>query len=133
ASASVQLQGVLKLLIPVGELEENLVGEFLVFEMGWLERLEEVQVEVPRWLGRGPLVGSPEEKIASTGNFVFPPLDLVFPNLVARDIRRLVGQFQHTDQCVKVVLIQLRVGESLGFVLDFGVMIDGLLKVQVVL
>ena len=64
---------------------------------------------------------------------MFPPLDLVFPNLVARDIRRLVGQFQHTDQCVKVVLIQLRVGESLGFVLDFGVMIDGLLKVQVVL
>ena len=83
------------------QLEEDLIGEFLILEVRRLERLEEVEVEVPWRLGRRTLVGCAEEQVASAGDLVFPPLDLVFPNLVATDVRCMVGQFQHTGQGVE--------------------------------
>jgi hypothetical protein len=61
---------------------------------------------------------------------VFSPLDLVFPNLVAPNVG-LVGALQHTGQGVEVVLVQLRLGERVRLVLDFGVVVDGFLQVQV--
>jgi hypothetical protein len=42
-------------------------------------------------------------------------------------------QFQHSGQGVEVVLVQLRIGERFGLVLDLGVVVDGLLKVQIIL
>src|SRR5690606_34817884 len=100
-SAGVEPKGFVELLVSMDELEEDLIGELLVLEVRRLKRLEKVQVEVPWRLGRGPLVGCAEEEIASAGNFVFPPLDLVFPNLVAPDVGRQVRQFQHTGQGVE--------------------------------
>ena len=132
-SASVETQRVLELLVPVRQLEEDFIGELLVLEVRRLERLEEVEVEVPWRLGRGPLVGCAEEQVAPARDLVFPPLDLVFPNLVAPDVGRLIGQFQHTGQGVEVVLVEVRVGERVRLVLDFGVVVDGLLQVQVIL
>ena len=128
----VEPQGVEEGLVLLGQLEEDLIGELLVLVMGRLERLQEVEVEVPRRLCGGPLVGGAEEEIAPAGDLVFPPLDLMFPDLVAPDVG-LVGTLQDTGQGVEVVLVELRVGERVGLVLDLGVVVDGLLKVEVIL
>ena len=94
--------------------------------------MQEVEVEVPRRLCGGPLVGGSEEEIAPPGDLVFPPLDLVLPDLIAPDVG-LVGTLQDTGQGVEVVLVELGVGERVGLVLDLGVVVDRLLKVEVVL
>jgi len=51
-SASIKTQGVLELLVPMGQLEEDFIGELLILEVRRLERLEEVEVEVSWWLCR---------------------------------------------------------------------------------
>ena len=115
------------------QLEEDFIGELLVLEVRRLERLEEVEIEVPWRLGSGPFVGCAEEQISPAGDLVFPPFDLVFPNLVAPNVGWQIGQFQHTGQGVEVVLVELRIGERVGLVLNFGIVVDGLLEVEVVL
>ena len=132
-SASIEPQRVLELLVAMRQFEKDFIGELLVLEVRRLERLEEVEVEVPWRLRRRTLVGCAEEQVAPAGDLVVPPLDLVFPNLVAPDVGRQVGQFQHTGQGVEVVLVKVRVGQRFGLVLDFGVVVDGLLQVQVIL
>jgi hypothetical protein len=112
-------------------LEKYLVRELLVGVVGRLERLQEVQVEVPRRLRRGPLVGGSEEEVAPASDLVLPPLDLVLPDLVAPDVS-LVGAFQDAGERVEVVLIELGVGKRVGLVLDLGVVVDRLLKVEVI-
>src|SRR5208337_5630069 len=62
----------------------------------------------------------------------FPPLDLMLPDLIAPDVG-LVGTLQGTGQSVEVIAVKLGVGERVGLVLDLGVVVDGLLKIEVVL
>jgi hypothetical protein len=77
----------------VRQLEKDLVRELLVVEVRRLERLEEVEVEITRRLGRRAIVGCTEEEIAPASDLVFPPLDLVLPDLMTRDVRGLIDQF----------------------------------------
>ena len=117
----------------MGQLEEHFIGELLVLEVRRLERLEEVEVEIPWRLGGGSFIGCAKEEVAPACDLVLSPFDLVFPNLVAPDVGRLIGAFQHTGQGVEVVLVQLRIGERVGLVLNLGVVVDGLLQVEVIL
>ena len=54
------------------------------------------------------------------------PLDLMLPNLVAPNVG-LIGTFEHASKSVEVVLIELRFGECVCLVLNFGIVVDGLL------
>ena len=66
--------------------EEDLIGFVLVTEAGWLERLNEIDIEVTLGLGGRSIVGRTEEQIAVALYPVALPFYLVLPDLMAGDI-----------------------------------------------
>ena len=115
-----------------GEAKEHLVRLLPVPERRRFMRLDEVQVEVA-WRHRGgALVGRPKEQVAAPRRPPFPPLQLMLPDLIAGDVGR-VGALQHLPERRVVVAVELRVVERLGALFDQGVVVVGLLEVQIVL
>ena len=119
-------------VVLTGEAKEHLVGLLLVLVARRIVRLDEVQVEVARRNGRRPLVGRPEEQVAAPGRVTFAPLQLVLPDAVVIDVRR-VRALQDALERLVVVAVELGVVERLGAFLNQGVVVVGLLEVEVVL
>ena len=114
------------------EPEEHLICALLVLEMRRLVWLDEVEIVVARRHRRGPLVRRTEEEVAKPRRPAFGPLQLVLPNLVPRDVGR-VGAFHDTGKRLVVIAVELGVVERLGALVDQGVVVVGLLEVEVVL
>ena len=115
-----------------GESKEHLVRLFLVPIMRRIVRLDKVQVEVARRDRSGPLVGCPEEQVAPPRCVTFAPLQFVLPDAVAADVCR-VRALQHALERLVVVAVELGLIECFGALLDQGIVIVGLLEVEVVL
>ena len=132
--AGIEAQRPVERVVAILQLEEDLVGLLLVLEVGRVERLQEIEIEVACGLRGRALVRSAEEQVPASARAPFPPLDLVLPNAIAGDVGRGIRVFEdHAPQRVEVVAIQLRVAEGLGSLLDEGVEIDILLQVEEVL
>jgi hypothetical protein len=84
----------------------------LVAEARRLEGLDEVDVEVPRRLGRRPVVGRAEEQVADALDAALLPLDLVLPDLEAGDVGGLVGPLHELADGAEVGAVQGIVGEA---------------------
>ena len=125
-------QGVAEVVVRAGQVEEDLVRLLLVPEVRRVVRGDEVEVEVARRHGGGPLVRRPEEQVSLACGPARAPFDLVLPDPVAGDVG-LVGALHHPPQGIVVVAVQLRRVEALGPLLDQGVEIVGLPEVEVVL
>ena len=119
-----------EVLVHAGEAEEQLVGLLLVLEARRLERLQEVQVEIPRRHGGGAFVGRAEEQIAVARRLALRPGELVLPDLEAGDVR-FVQTLQQPLERLEVVAVELGGVQAFGALFDEGVEIVGLLQVQV--
>ena len=109
ARAGIEAQRAVEGVVAVFQLEEDLVGLLLILEVGRVERLQEIEVEIARRLRRRPLVGSAEEQVAAATGAPLPPLDLMLPDAVARDVRRRIRIFENDPpQGIKIVPIELR-------------------------
>src|SRR3954468_6001780 len=132
--AGIEAQRSVERVVAVLQLEEDLVGLLLILEIGRIERLQEIEIEIACGLRGRALVRSAEEQVPASAGTPFPPLDLVFPNAIAGDVGRGIRVLEdNAPQGIEVVAIQLRVAERLGSLLDEGVEIDILLQVEEVL
>src|SRR5271165_4511084 len=84
--AGIEAQHAVERGIALLQLEEDLVRLLLIFEIRSVERLKEIEIEISWGLRGGPLVGRPEEKVATATGARFAPLDLVFPDSVSGDV-----------------------------------------------
>ena len=106
SGARVEPEFPVEVVVPVLELEEHLVGFLFVLVVRRIMGLNEVEVEVPRRLGRGTFVGRAEEQVAAPVCLTLSPFDFVFPDLVAGDVGPFVGP-HHAGECGEVVAVEL--------------------------
>ena len=125
----ISLDGVIQAFQP----EEHLVRPGLAAETRRLKRLNEIDVEVAFGLRRRPIVRGAEKQIAVAIDAVILPLDLVLPDLMAGDVRRLVRALHQLADRAVIGAVERVVRQSLGALLDLGVVIDVLLQIEVVL
>ena len=71
----------LDVFVQAFQAEEDFIGQVVVRELALLERRDEVDVEVPLWLGCGPVVRCAKEQVADAIGTAFLPFDLVLPDL----------------------------------------------------
>src|SRR3990172_4846084 len=134
ARACIEPQRAIEGIVPVLQLEEDLVGLLLILKVRCIERLKEIEIEVTRRLRGRALVCSAEEEVTAPAGAAFAPLGFVLPNAISRNVGRSIRIFENdAPQSVKIVSIQLRVAEGLGTFLDEGVEIDILLQVEKIL
>ncbi len=100
--------------------------------MRCIKRLNEKDIEVPRWHRRGTFVRRAEEKVSLARGLALQPFELVLPDLVAPDIG-LIGAFHDPLKRLVVVTVGLRGIETFGPILDERIEIIGFLEVQVIL
>ena len=105
----------------------------VVAEPRRLERLDEIDVEVPLGLSRRPIVGRAEEEITVALDAPVLPLDLILPDLVAGDVGGLVGALHQLADGAVVGAIERIIGQGFSALLDLGVVIDVLLQIEIVL
>jgi len=129
----VAAQDLTKLLVNVGQTQEEFVGLLLILEVWWVERLDEVKIEVPRRHRRRSLVRGAKEEVSLTGSFMIQPFQFVLPDPVARDVSWQVDALHDLFQSLVVVAVELREIERFCALVDQGVIVVGLLEVQIIL
>ena len=53
--------------------------------------MDEIDVEIPLWLGRGAIIRRAKEKVAIALNALVLPFHLMLPDLVTGDVSGVVG------------------------------------------
>ena len=103
----VEVQGIVKVLIALGQLKEHLIRQMVVGVVGRVVGLNKVDVKVSLGHRRGPLIRCPKEKIALAGGATLLPFQIVMlPDFIARQIG-LVFALQGNLQRIVVVAIEL--------------------------
>ena len=128
----VELEAFVKGLVFLGEAEENLIREFVVRETRWIERLDEVEIEVARRDGRGTFAGRAEEKVAQAGGLALFPDDFMLPDLPTGEAGG-VRTLEDLAQRVVIVAVEDVAVEGFGPLFDQGVVILHLFQIEVVL
>ena len=107
ARPRIEPQCAVECVVPIFEFKEDLISLLLILEIGSVEGLQEIEIEVSLGLCGGTFVGRAKEKIAAAASAPFSPLYLMLPNAIAGDIRRSVGVFEHyASESVEVVAVQ---------------------------
>jgi len=132
-SGSVASQRDSKFLIRLFQTQEHLVRFLFVLEVRWVERLDEIEIEVPGRYGGGSLVGCAEKEIALARGFSVQPFQFVLPDPVTRHVGWTVRDFHDALQGFVIVAIELCGVEAFSSFLDQGVEVIRFLEVKVVL
>ena len=71
----------LDVFVQAFQTEKDFIGQVVVCELAFLERRDEVDVEVPLGLGCGAIVRRTKEQVTDAIGTALLPFDLVLPDL----------------------------------------------------
>ena len=123
----------LEVFIRLRQTEKYFVGFVFVLECGRIKRLNEVNIEVPLWLGGGTIIRRTEEQVAVAIDAVLLPFNRVLPYLMASDVGMLVPALHQFNDCAVIGSIKRVLRERLCSLLNLGVVVNILFQIEVVL